>query len=152
MERHVYTYSEFLKEGKGEWLDGVRDKEGSFNKIRLDDTDRIRILEFIYEAGNTGRRYTDIVKFIVEAIKGEKYNWKIHRGYGSGQLTGRPGRYWGRGGTTYGLLHKYCDKNESGNWVLTNDKLINHFMQDDFRGVLDDDAKSALRELLYTDR
>lgn len=149
MERHVYTYSEFLKESKGEWLKDVTDKYGAINNLRLDDTTRIRILEFIYEAGNEGRSYTDIVRFIVETIKGETYNWKTHRGYGSGQLTGIPGHHWtNQGAQKYGLLYKYCKKNENGRWVLANDKLLAYFMKSDFRGMLDDDALNALGDLL----
>jgi len=154
MERYVKTYSDFINEARTkQWLDDVPDKEGNLSNIRLDDTTRIRILEFIYDAGQEGRRYTDIVKFVVEQINGDIYHHTTHRGHISGQLTGIPGRHWSStNAKAYGLLYRYCERNDKGRWVLTNDKLINHFMNDDFRGLLDDEARDALSELLYIDK
>ena len=147
MKRNVATYSQFVNEARTkEWLDDVDDKFGKINRIRIDDTTKIRVLEYIYESGENGRSYTDIVKFIVEEIKGMTYDWKKHRGYWATNLTASVG-FWG--GKNSGLLTQYCEKNENGRWVLANAKLKSYFMKSDFRGVLDDDAMSALKDLLY---
>lgn len=144
--RYINTYNQFINEARTkEWME-VEDNLGKTSNIRIDDTTKIRVLEFIYESGEEGRRYTEIVKYIVEEIKGMVYNWKIHRGYWSTNLTGGGGMW---GGPRTGLLSIYCKKNENGRWVLANDKLQAYFMKSDFRGMLDDDAMSALKDLLY---
>jgi hypothetical protein len=149
MKRNIKTYSDFINEARSKkWLDDVVDDDGNSNNIRLDDTIRIRALEYIYESGTDGRRYTDIIKFIIEDIKGDSYNYKTHRGHYSQLMTGIPGSHWGRGGRVVGILYKYCTRNENNRWVLTNDQLIEHFMKDDFKGILDDNARAALAELL----
>jgi hypothetical protein len=70
-----------------------------------------KILEFIFESGESGVRYTDITKFIVEKLKGEKYDHRIHRGHWATNLLGSE---YG----TPGLLRLYCQKTESGRWKL----------------------------------
>jgi hypothetical protein len=72
-----------------------------------------KILEFIFESGESGVRYTDITKFIVEKLKGEKYDHRIHRGHWATNLLGSGYRQSSRG-----LLYLYCQKTESGRWKL----------------------------------
>jgi len=147
MKRNVATYLQFINEARTkEWME-VEDNLGKTSNMRIDDTTKIRVLEFIYESGEEGRRYTDIVKFIIEEIKQMgPYSRDQHRGYWSTNLTGAGGMF---GGPITGLLPRYCKKNENGRWVLANDKLQAYFMKSDFRGMLDDDAMSALKDLLY---
>jgi len=149
MKNYIRSYSSFINEARTkQWLDDVTDNKGNIRNVRIDNTIKIRVLEFIYEAGKEGRRYTEIVKFIVENIKGMVYDWRIHRGYWATNLTGAVGFF---GGSDTGLLTQYCEKNEKGKWVLTNKKLIDYFMKVDFRGILGDEEREALAELLSID-
>ena len=89
---------------------------------RAKNTKAYKILEFIFNAGETGRRYTDIVKFIVEGLNGEIYDPKIHRGWYGDNLLGHS---WKRG-----LLYMYCTKLENGNWAL-NEETMKFFEKED---------------------
>ncbi len=40
---------------------------------RSKNTTAYKVLKFIYDSGEQGRRYTDIVRFIVEDLRGEEY-------------------------------------------------------------------------------
>lgn len=141
MERNVLTYQEFIAESK-RWIDtgkkthrrsywnyGETEKEYE-SKMRIDDTQKYLILKFIYKSGHQGVRYTDIVKFILEDLKGETYDYKIHRGYYASNLSGT----W----RDSGILPTYCTKNDNGKWVLSNSKLIDHFNDLKEKGELED--------------
>ena len=94
MKRNVATYSQFINEARTkEWIDDIEDKDGKLHNVRSDDTTKIKVLEFIYESGDDGRRYTDIVRFIVEDIGGDTYHHTTHRGYWATNLTGGRGFY-----------------------------------------------------------
>lgn len=88
---------------------------------RARKTRAYQILEFIFRAGPNGTRYTDIVKFIVEELNGDKYDHSIHRGWYSDALNGmgKPA-----------LLQLYCKKLENGRWVL-NTETTNFFKSED---------------------
>lgn len=86
---------------------------------RAKNTKAYKILEFIFESGENGRRYTDIVKFIVEDLNGDVYNHEIHRGWWAANLLG--GQWSHRG-----LLYLYCKKLENGRWKV-NDETTKFF-------------------------
>jgi len=90
------------------------------------------ILQFIFEAGSKGRRYTDIIRFAYEYSYGKgSYdantvptktitygtgNWKYRVG-------GNPNRgYWSGAFTRWGHLTKYLIKNDKGNYILRDKK------------------------------
>jgi hypothetical protein len=140
MERSVLTYQEFIAESK-RWIDtGDKKVRASWynrspdetveDRMRIDDTQKYLILKFIYKSGHQGVRYTDIIKFILEDLKGETYDYKIHRGYYASNLSGT----WRDGG----ILPSYCTKNDNGKWVLSNSKLIDHFNDLKETGALED--------------
>lgn len=157
MKRNVDTYLDFINEdkkskAKHQWLD-TGSKPGTIEdtgRMRVgggdDETIKYKVLKFISEHGDRGVRYTDIIKYILE-IKGQgPYDHKKHRGHWATNLLGTTG-YWS-GGKGTGLLLKYCTKNEDNKWVIANDALSKYFMSADLSDLLDDDALSALSEIL----
>lgn len=127
--KNILTYIEFLNEAQ-EWLETGKKESTDLSgkrtvtsdKMSISRTNKYKILEYIFKSGNEGRRYTDIIKFIVEDLKGGKYNWKTDRGYYATNLLGS------RFDTGGSILYKYCNKNsENKKWVLTNKALIDHF-------------------------
>lgn len=137
--------SEFINEDRPNWLDTgeIPDYTNSYfkdsskvgvknDKMRIDDTNKYKILKFIYKSGHQGVRYTDIVKYIIEKLlnKPGKYDYKTERGYYASALNGTYDRD--------GILPSYCTKNENGKWVLTNRKLIDYFNDLKDRGELDE--------------
>lgn len=141
MERNVLTYQEFIAESK-RWIDtGKKTHRRSYwnygeidneyeSKMRIDDTQKYLILKHIYKAGHQGIRYTDIIKFIVENLKGGTYDHRKHRGYYSTNLSGS----W----RDPGILYSYCKKNDNGKWVLDHSTLIDHFNDLKEKGELED--------------
>ena len=104
----------------------VNTSEGS--PIRI-GTSKYKVLEFISLHGEEGVRYTDIVKYIVEVLKGETYSSKHHRGYWATNLiypSVPRNRRYGKD-RSRPILYTYCEKNEEGKWVLTDELLIDHF-------------------------
>lgn len=83
---------------------------------RAKKTTAYRVLEFIYLGGEVGRRYSEIVRFIVEEVKGRPYDWRKDRGYWATQLLSY-NDYWGRYESRTGLLERYCD-NVDNRYVL----------------------------------
>ena len=81
--KHLITYDEHINEAKKskgkEWAD-IENRGGeSSSRMRVDNTTKIKILRFIFDAGSEGRRYTDIVKYIVEKVnKRGKYDYKTN--------------------------------------------------------------------------
>ena len=87
-------------------------------RIRV-GTDQYKVIRFIYNSGHEGRKYTDIVKYLLVTDRRGSYDHKRDRGYWSSQLSGT----WKHPG----ILTGYCKKNENGRWVLTNRSLVDHF-------------------------
>ena len=97
--------------------------------MRTDDTMKYLVLKFIYQSGEKGVRYTDIVRYIVEELHDRKYNYEFDRGYWSSQLSG-----------TYkqrGILEEYCTKNKQNRWIISNKKLISYFKSREKDGTID---------------
>jgi len=77
-----------------------------------------KVLDFIEESGDKGRRYIEIIKFAYEFTYGVgKYNRK-HRGYWSGSF--KTPSYNDR---RFGHLMYYIEKSDNGRWVLRNKKM-----------------------------
>jgi len=75
-----------------------------------------KILNFIREAGEEGRSYMDIIKFIYFEVNGAPYGLDYFK-------NGRGRGYWASGLYTRsdkkrGLLNEYCRKNDKGKWVF----------------------------------
>ena len=90
------------------------------------------ILQFIFEAGSEGRRYTDIIRFAYEYSYGKgSYDADTEptetKTYGDGwkyRTGGNPHRgYWSGAFTSWGHLRKYLTKNKKRNWILRDKKL-----------------------------
>ena len=129
----ILQYIEFINEAKTkEWMDVG--SHGESDMMRIDDTQKYKILHKIWESGQDGIGYTDIVRFIVEDLKGiPKYDWRVHRGYYGTNLLG--GGFYSRNN---GILGMYCEKNEGNKWILTNKKLNQHFRLKGLRGTMAD--------------
>jgi len=92
-------------------------------KLRIDDNSTTySVLKFIWESGKEGRRYSEIVRFIVEDIKNEKYD-SSKRGYWATNLILRKGHF----NSEEGILIKYAGKNDNGRWILKDPLIIAHF-------------------------
>lgn len=87
------------------------------------DSITYRVLKYIWEAGESGIRYTDIVKYIVEDIKGRKYD-SSWRGYWGTNLLTRKSRW---NSDKIGILPRFANKNVYKKWVLTDIVLKSHF-------------------------
>lgn len=95
---------------------------------RAKDTVAYKILKFIYKAGSTGVRYTDIVKFIIEDIQGREYTNKDRGYYGTnligttslGYRVNRRDELVDNKGQK-GLLIWYGQKLENGRWTLKSE-------------------------------
>lgn len=112
-------------ERRGHWKKPARLRIG---------TGQYNVLKWIWQAGEEGRRYTDIQLYLIggqEAVEqGTKSEmdprvWDYQRG------ESRPGRrnpLRGHYSTwlSYYMPH-YCTKLENGRWVLTEPALVNHF-------------------------
>lgn len=136
----VYSQRESITcDGGGDGYISVFKKDWEIPKVsrrvRIDDTVKYRILKFIYKAGHQGVRYTDIVKFIVEDIKGKTYDHKKHRGMWASNLVGT----WQQ----EGIFSLHCGKNDNNKYILTDAVLIDHFNDLKEAGTLD---------LAWTDR
>jgi len=85
-------------------------------------TKQYNTLKYIWQAGEDGRRYTDIQLFL---LGGEE---NVAKGIQSRPERGNPlrGRYSSWLSWT---MPNYCSKNEKGNWVLDEPALLNHFNQ-----------------------
>tara|TARA_B100000497_G_scaffold126984_1_gene167391 strand:- start:20 stop:787 length:768 start_codon:yes stop_codon:yes gene_type:complete len=81
-------------------------------------TSAYRVLNYIWRAGLSGRRYTDILKYIVEEIKGMTYDSSM-RGHWGNNLQGSYDRA--------GLLPRFTYKNKHGRYVISDKELISHF-------------------------
>jgi len=86
-------------------------------------TNKYKILRQIHNSGNRGLRYSEILRFIIEKLKGWTFNSYEHRGYYADALLQNTGD-----ASTSGLLKTYCSKNENGRWVISNDTLKDHFI------------------------
>jgi hypothetical protein len=106
------------------------------------DSKQMKILEFIYKSGEEGRRYTDILRFIVEDLNGDKYT-NDKRGIYSDNLIGLPRR----GPSQQGMLHKYCNKNDNGKWVLNMNEIWLYFKMNSLSQVLSDEDMNVLGAL-----
>lgn len=102
------SFAEFVNESReGIFKGGLRPGASRAFINRSKSTTAYQVLKFIYDSGEEGRRYTDIVKFIVE-LKGEEYDYKTHRGHWATNLL-----VYGYGNSIGGgLLQTYCDKVE----------------------------------------
>jgi len=109
--------------------------DGSRLNVR-GNTSTYRVLNYIHRAGEVGRRYTDIVKYIVEEINGRKYDYSMRGYWGTNLLATKSS--W-RGGDRVGILTRFADKNEDGKWVLTDIVLKSHF-----EGITDGMAKDSI--------
>lgn len=102
-------------------------------KLKIsEDSITYRVLRFVWESGQTGRRYSEIVRFIVEEIKNEKYD-SSKRGYWATNLILRTG-YFNK--EKEGILIKYAGKNDQGRWILKDPLLIAHFDGADADGTV----------------
>lgn len=109
------SFDQFVNESRREGIfrGDLRTGASSAFIERSKNTTAYKVLNFIYESGEEGRRYTDIVKFIVEEIKGAKYD-RSKRGY------------WGTNLVHFNtfnrekkpLLYTYAMKNPEGRWIL----------------------------------
>jgi hypothetical protein len=109
------SFDQFVNEARREGIfRGDLNKGASPAFIeRSKETTAYKVLKFIYDSGENGRRYTDIVKFIVEDLRGGEYT-RDKRGY------------WGTNLVHYNrfnrerlpLLYTYAMKNSEGRWVL----------------------------------
>ena len=79
-----------------------------------------RVLRFIKESGNHGRRFREIQKFVVEQLNGKVWQ-DSYRGYWCTHLLGA----WMR---PDGILHTYCRKNDQGRWVLVAQSYRGHLI------------------------
>lgn len=107
------SFNQFVNEEReGIFKGGLRKGASRAFINRSKKTMAYKVLEFIYRSGEKGRRYTDIVKFIVESNTNREYDWQTDRGYWGTNLL----QYgmWKEGGN---LLGTYCNK-VGKNWVL----------------------------------
>ena len=96
-------------------------------------TGQYNVLKWIWQAGEEGRRYTDIQLYLIggkEGVeRGPQTRSETWRDWRTGETVTRQlnplrGHYstW----LSYYMPH-YCTKLENGRWVLTEPKLIQHF-------------------------
>lgn len=139
-ESYILKYNDYINEKKENMLNVGRHtpkynwiyrnpKEREFN-LRIDDTTKYKLLKFIYNKGSEGVKYSDVLRYLFEEIKGKPYDWKKDRGNYSSVLSGE-------GGRTLGILQAFCTKNENGKYVLTNRQLLDHFNKLKDEGDLD---------------
>ena len=128
-------------------------KEGPRQRIRVPkDSNEVPTITFsvlrkIYQSGYEGMRYTDIVKFIVEDIKGGKYQHEFDRGHWATNLT--QAKYgWMGGEYRGGILTNYCTKTDQGRWVLTNKELIMYFNSLDSGDVMDPELMNTFISII----
>ena len=94
-------------------------------------TTKYKVLEFIHAGRAKGVRYLDVVKFIVEDIKGFEYHQGMRGYWATNLLHGkwRPGGYVKNSNGP--IMYTYCKKlgepGKKGNWVLNDDLLDAHF-------------------------
>ena len=132
----------------------------------------LKVLKYIFEAGEEGRKYSDIHKFMwhLEAdgkgkrrIRGGDPSWIqgeedgiMHWTPGKNKLSKYdPVKDRGMGGTVLsggdyiarqtGLLTAHCKRNEDGRWILTDEKLIEMFSWNDLD--LDDNDVNLIKTL-----
>jgi hypothetical protein len=162
--KNIKTYTEFLNEAekysqaKGQYIDSdyrSRFSETNQKYANLKSNKKLKVLRYIFDAGEAGRSYTDIQRFYYE-IDGKtrvrrdydeyeqgkttqykdndrEYNSTKDRGMGATMLSGSD---YARHQT--GMLHAHATKNADGKWVLTDRKLIGIF---NFSEADDDDIK-----------
>lgn len=129
-------------------------KETPQRYLNKKDSKKLKVLQFIYDAGEEGRSYGDIQRFYFnlgadeegkrEAYDHDQFKWdkkqkkvikipgkgKEYREYDSSKDRGMGGTLFSGGdwrGRPTGILHAHCTKNEKGKWVLTDSKLIKIF-------------------------
>jgi hypothetical protein len=145
----LLSFNRFVNEAKREGIFTGGLKTGASQAFidRSKKTTSYKILKFIYSAGEEGRRYTDIVKFIVEDLGGDRYDHKIHRGWWATNLIYKDP--FNRDKNP--LLYSYAEKNSAGRWVL-NSKTREFFDLQEF-GDLDisQDSIDFLSRLASTD-
>lgn len=98
-------------------------------RVKSGNTITYKILKFIWESEKIGRKYSEILRFILD-LKGIESS-RSKRGYWATSLLGD--RHTGRG-----ILRIYCKKNEDGRWVLTDINLKKHFLltqTEEFKGM-----------------
>ena len=154
---YIKNYTEYIAESsKYNWIETDLDSRGrSTGKMRVSpeeskSTMKYKVLRFIFESGKRGRRYTDIVKYIVEELHNRVYDYRTDRGYWATNLLGANSWYEARrdGPRAYGILNKYCNRNDEGRWVLTDTSLIKHFNKYDLGDMFSDDELEALADIL----
>ncbi len=96
-------------------------------------TRQYSILKWIWQAGEEGRRYTDIQLWILggdeRVAKGTSSRKEMGWDWNTGrrkEVLRNPQR--GHYATWLSwMMPNFCSKNEKGNWVLTDPELITHF-------------------------
>ena len=124
----IKSFSNFIAEGKIPTRMGdVRTPKDKWDMPTI----VYSVLMKLWEAGEEGLRYTDLVKHILEYHRGTQYNSKYHRGMYASSLVGYK---YNRKGNSYppslkpnGVLVKFCEKNEKGRWVLKSPEITAYF-------------------------
>ena len=109
------SFDQFVNESRREGIfkGDLRTGASSAFIERSKNTTAYKVLNFIYDSGEQGRRYTDIVRFIVEDLRGEEYT-RDKRGWWGTQLV-----HFNRfNREKKPLLYTYAMKNPEGRWIL----------------------------------
>ncbi len=115
------SFNDFINEDRGAGIYQGRLSSAPVKALaKASKTIAYKILKFIWESGKDGVRYTDILKFIIEDLRGDQYDSAAHRGYYATNLVGTQHNLFGRGDqNNKGLLGWYCDKSpETGRWSV----------------------------------
>lgn len=177
MKDFVLKYSDFINEARdrfskigGDYIETDYtphwrkiEKKGPQKYRNQEGNQRLSLLRFIWEAGEEGRSYTDIKKYLFDlsstdgkryredrdprtgtyVFKGEReFDPKYDRGLGNTLLYGSD---WM--GQPTGILQAHCTKNEKGKWMLTDKKLKKYFESVKFSDMLDQDDFNTLDQL-----
>jgi len=120
------SFNTFVNEAKREGIfkGGLRPGASPRFLERARKTKAYAVLKFIYEFGEEGCRYTDILRFLVEKFQGREYDPKIDRGIWGNNLIDDPASSYyynddDEGSEVRrGLLITYTDKTEDGKYKL----------------------------------
>jgi len=130
----IQRFSNFIQESKliptgGTYIDGKTRNIRVPSEPGEPSTILFMVLKKIYDSGYEGMRYTDILRFIIEEIKGETYHHSTHRGHYATNLIGdkSPSFQWSGRAYKNGILRDFCTKKQDGKYVLTDEKLIEYF-------------------------
>lgn len=129
------------------WRDKVT-KEYKTEKVKVrDNTKTLALLKYIMDADDQGgRRYTDIVKFLLNYDSGrEEKDWEYkrkNRGYWATRL-------YGGGGFSknpQGILDQFCSKSKEGKWILTDEKIRKYLLSKEMHDAF---KKSGYEDITF---